>query len=164
MIAITRKLLEMIRFSHTIFALPFALMAATLAWKEEPFRILDLIGIVLCMVFARSTAMAFNRIVDREYDALNPRTQSRHLPSGTLSLSTIIFFTLFTALGFVSSTLLFLFREPSNPWPIYLSLPVLGFICLYSLTKRFTFLCHVWLGASLMLAPIAAWIAIRGLI
>src|SRR5437667_7678495 len=101
MISLTRKLLEMIRFSHTIFALPFAFMSATLAWKEEPFRIVDLIGLLLCMVFARSTAMAFNRIVDRKFDTLNPRTQSRHLPSGTLSLSTVVFFTLFTSLGFV---------------------------------------------------------------
>lgn len=158
-----RKLLAMIRFSHTIFAMPFALISATLAWTKEPFRILDLLGIVLCMVAARTCAMAFNRIVDRQFDAENPRTQNRHLPTGELSLKTVILFAAGSGLAFIGFTLLFLLREPANPWPLYLSVPVLVFICLYSWTKRFTFLCHVWLGASLMLAPLAAWIAIRGM-
>lgn len=158
-----QKLLAMIRFSHTIFALPFALASATLAWTTEPFRVLDLLGILICMVAARSCAMAFNRIVDRHIDAANPRTASRHLPSGALTLGTVVRFALASAVVFLAGTGLFLLREPTNPWPMYLALPVLGFICAYSLTKRFTFLCHVWLGASLMLAPIAAWIAIRGL-
>lgn len=155
-----RKLLELIRFSHTIFALPFALLSAALAWRAEgAFRWLDLAGILLCMVLARSAAMAFNRLADRRIDAANPRTANRHLPAGTLTLPTVAVFTLLTSAGFVASTLVF-----TNPWPLYLSGPVLLFLLGYSLTKRFTSLAHFWLGASLMLAPVAAWIAIRGLV
>jgi len=163
MLALTRRLLEMIRFSHTLFALPFALLSAALAWSREPFRRVDLVGIILCMVFARSAAMAFNRLADRRIDALNPRTAGRHLPSGTLSVATVAAFTLVCSAGFVGSTLLFLLRSEPNYWPLYLSGPVLLFICLYSFTKRFTALAHFWLGASLMLAPVSAWIAIRGM-
>lgn len=159
-----RRLLEMIRFSHTIFALPFALLSAALAWRDEPFRWLDLLGILLCMIFARSAAMAFNRVADRRIDALNPRTEKRHLPAGSLSIRAVVLFTLICSLAFVASTLLFRLREPANPWPSYLAVPVLAFICAYSFTKRFTVLAHFWLGASLMLAPLAAWIAIRGLV
>jgi len=162
MILAMRKLLAMIRFSHTVFALPFALLSAVLAWqKPGSFRWLDLLGILLCMVFARSTAMAFNRLADRRYDALNPRTASRHLPTGQLTSPIVWIFTLVCAAGFVLSTLLFL--PSGNAWPFYLSVPVLLFICGYSFAKRFTYLCHVWLGAALLLAPLAAWIAIRGL-
>jgi 4-hydroxybenzoate polyprenyltransferase len=157
-----RKLLELIRFSHTVFALPFALLAATLAWADEPFRAGDLLGILLCMVFARSAAMAFNRLVDRHIDAKNPRTATRHLPAGTLSIGGVRVFTLACSAGFIASTLLFYHREPSNPWPLYLSGPVLAFLLGYSLAKRFTSLAHFWLGAALMLAPLAAWIAVRG--
>jgi 4-hydroxybenzoate polyprenyltransferase len=156
-----RALLEMIRFSHTLFALPFALLSALLAWQEKPFRWLDLAGILLCMIFARSAAMAFNRLADRHYDAINPRTAQRHLPTGRLSVASVWTFTLVCSAGFIASTLLFL--PAANPWPLYLSLPVLLFVCAYSFTKRFTFLCHVWLGASLLLAPLAAWIAICGM-
>jgi 4-hydroxybenzoate polyprenyltransferase len=156
-----KLILEMIRFSHTIFALPFAILSAILAWQSAPFRWLDLAGILLCMVFARSTAMAFNRLVDRRIDALNPRTQSRHLPSGLLSIPSVWTFTILCALGFFGSTALFLLHD--NPWPLYLSAPVLIFICCYSFTKRFTVLCHAWLGASLLLSPVATWIAIRGI-
>ena len=163
MYSLVRRLLEMIRFSHVIFAMPFALLSAALAWRDEPFRWLDLLGILLCMIFARSAAMAFNRIVDRDIDARNPRTAKRHLPAGTLSLRAVVLFTIFCSAAFVGSTLLFTLREPPNPWPFYLSGPVLVFICAYSLTKRFTVLAHFWLGASLMLAPLAAWIAVRGL-
>jgi 4-hydroxybenzoate polyprenyltransferase len=164
MLTLTRRLLELIRFSHTLFALPFALLSAALAWRREhQFRVLDLVGILLCMVFARSAAMAFNRLVDRRIDALNPRTADRHLPAGTLSVPVVGGFTLLCATGFVASTLLFLVRDEPNHWPLYLSGPVLAFICLYSVTKRFTALAHFWLGASLMLAPVSAWIAIRGL-
>src|SRR5207253_805368 len=127
----------------TLFALPFALLSAALAWQDERFRRLDLIGIVLCMVFARSAAMAFNRLMDRDLDAANPRTAGRHLPAGLLSPAAVWLFTLACAAAFVASTLLF-----SNPWPLYLSGPVLLFIGAYSLTKRFTALSHFWLGAS----------------
>lgn len=162
MMRAVRSLLELIRFSHTLFALPFALTSAALAWKKEPgFQWLQLLGILLCMVFARSAAMAFNRLTDRHFDARNPRTSKRHLPAGLLSPGVVWLFTIVCALGFVASTLLFL--PFNNPWPLYLSVPVLVFICAYSLTKRFTALSHFWLGASLLLAPLAAWIAIRGL-
>src|SRR5262249_61705067 len=84
-----RKLLELIRFSHTVFALPFALLSAALAWADEPVRWQDVVGILLCMVFARSAAMAFNRLADRQLDAANPRTATRHLPAGTLSTAAL---------------------------------------------------------------------------
>jgi 4-hydroxybenzoate polyprenyltransferase len=157
------RLLKLVRFSHTIFALPFALTAAVLAWTEEPFRTVDLIGILWCMVSARSAAMAFNRIVDRRYDAANPRTAQRHLPTGQLSLTTVILFFIMCCVGFIAGTLLFLWRNPPNPWPLYLSGPVLLWILGYSYAKRFTALSHFWLGTSLMLAPLASWIALRGL-
>ena len=107
-------------------------------------------------------AMAFNRLVDRHIDAANPRTAGRHLPAGTLGVGTVWVFTVACCVGFVASTLLFYAREPSNPWPLYLSVPVLLFVLGYSLAKRFTSLAHFWLGAALMLAPVAAWGAIRG--
>lgn len=163
MLAKVRALLEMIRFSHTLFALPFALLSALLAWQEHPFQAVTLLGILLCMVFARSAAMAFNRLVDRRLDAANPRTAGRHLPSGRLSVATVITFTVICAAGFIAATALFLLQNPPNPWPLRLSVPVLLFVCTYSWTKRFTALCHFWLGASLLLAPVATWIAIGGL-
>jgi len=160
-----RQLLEMIRFSHTLFALPFALLSAVLAWQEPGavFAWQQLVGILLCMVFARSAAMAFNRLADRDIDARNPRTAQRHLPSGQLSPATVWLFTLLCAAGFIASTLLFLTVSPPNPWPLYLAVPFLLFLCAYSLTKRFTALAHFWLGASLLLAPLGAWIAINQL-
>ena len=158
-----RRFLEMIRFSHTLFALPFALFSAILAWyNKRVFSWIELAGILLCMVFARSAAMAFNRLADRDIDALNPRTAIRHLPSGQLSVASVWLFTLLCCAGFVASTAIFLFED--NSWPILLSVPVLGFVLAYSYTKRFTALAHFWLGASLFLAPVAAWIAIRGFV
>jgi 4-hydroxybenzoate polyprenyltransferase len=159
-----RHFLEMIRFSHTLFALPFAMMSALLAWQSErEFQFLDLVGILLCMIFARCAAMAFNRLIDRRIDALNPRTAQRHLPTGVLSVRAVSAFALVSGIGFILSTSLFLLTDPPNPWPIMLAAPVLIFIFIYSFTKRFTVLSHLWLGASLMLAPVAAWIAIRGM-
>lgn len=154
----SRRMLEMIRFSHTIFALPFALFAAGLAWRDVPFQARHLVGIVLAMVFARSTAMAFNRLVDRGIDAGNPRTALRHLPAGTLSVAVVTAFTVVCCVGFVLTTLLFL----PNWLPLALSLPVLAFLCGYSFAKRFTMWCHYWLAAALMLSPIAVWIALTG--
>jgi 4-hydroxybenzoate polyprenyltransferase len=155
----------MIRFSHTLFALPFALMAALMAWtanvREEPtrpFHWQDLAGILLCMVTARSAAMAFNRVVDRRLDAANPRTAMRHIPAGVLSVRYVAAFALVCSAGFVASALLFL----PNRLPLFLSLPVLAFLLGYSYAKRFTALAHFWLGAALMLAPVCAWIALRG--
>lgn len=158
-------LLEMIRFSHTLFALPFALLSALMAWTlnawQTPptvFRWSELAGIVVCMVCARSVAMSVNRLADRAIDADNPRTAMRHLPAGTLSVGTVAAFATANAVGFFLGTLLFL----PNRWPLYLAAPVLGLVCGYSFAKRFTALAHFWLGAALMLAPVAAWIALRG--
>ncbi len=160
-----RHLLEMIRFSHTVFALPFALLAGLMAWHlraqqttGNTWQWQELAGLVLCMVFARSAAMAFNRIADRRLDARNPRTQGRHLPAGVLSLRTVVAFAVICSVLFVASTLLFL----PNIWPIVLSLPVLAFLCGYSYAKRFTSLAHFWLGLALMAAPLCAWIALLG--
>ncbi|MEX0938959.1 MAG: UbiA-like polyprenyltransferase [Pirellulales bacterium] len=165
MLARLRLFLEMIRFSHTVFALPFALLAALMAWHvraEEsigtPWRWRELAGIVLCMVFARSAAMAFNRLADRQFDAENPRTRGRHLPAGTLTTASVSWFALASCLGFIASTLLFL----PNRLPVLLSVPVLLFLVGYSYAKRFTAMAHFWLGMALMLAPVSAWIAIRG--
>lgn len=157
-----RLYLELIRFSHTVFALPFAFIAALLAWSRSEFRWLDFVGILACMVSARTAAMAFNRLVDRRYDAANPRTAKRHLPAGLLSVPAVTAFTLAACGLFLAATLLFQLRDPVNPWPLYLAPPVLLFLLGYSLAKRFTSLAHFWLGAALMLAPLAAWIAILG--
>jgi 4-hydroxybenzoate polyprenyltransferase len=161
-----KAFLEMIRFSHTLFALPFALAGAVLAWRASgrtaPFDIfIDIAGIIPCMILARSFAMAVNRLADRGYDAGNPRTVKRHLPAGILSVKAVTFFAVLSAVGFMVATVHFWVWN-SNLLPLYLSVPVLLFIAGYSFTKRFTALCHVWLGLSLMIAPIAAWIAITG--
>jgi 4-hydroxybenzoate polyprenyltransferase len=160
-----RHLLELIRFSHTLFALPFALLAAAMAWSENrrgspmiAWRWTDLVGILLCMVTARSAAMAFNRLADERIDAENPRTHGRHLPAGILSRTAVALFAAICSAGFVAATLIFL----PNRLPLYLSIPVLAFLLAYSFTKRFTALSHFWLGAALMLAPVSTWIAIRG--
>ena len=165
MLTTLRHILEMIRFSHTLFALPFALLSGVMAWYLNGdgtllagVRWQEVIGILLCMVTARSAAMAFNRIADRTIDAGNPRTAGRHLPAGVLSLSSVVIFAVANSAAFVAATLLFL----PNWLPIALSVPVLLFLLGYSYTKRFTALAHFWLGAALMLAPISAWIASRG--
>jgi 4-hydroxybenzoate polyprenyltransferase len=156
-----RDYFELVKFSHTLFALPFALLGAALAahgpagWHG---RVQDWVGILLCMATARSAAMAFNRAADRHYDGLNPRTAGRHLPAGLLSVRSVAVFTLVCSLAFIASTLLFL----PNRWPVYLSGPVLLWLLGYSYSKRFTSLAHFWLGLSLSLAPLAAWIALRG--
>src|SRR3954464_7833441 len=132
MLRTIRHMLEMIRFSHTVFALPFALLAAIMAWTTEArvqgsgfgvqrvqFRWQDLIGILVCMVAARSAAMAFNRLVDRETDARNPRTMSRHLPAGILSVPSVMAFTISASVLFIAGTLLFF----PNRLPLLLSVP-----------------------------------------
>jgi 4-hydroxybenzoate polyprenyltransferase len=161
------KMLAMIRFSHTVFALPFALLAAAMAWAASVpegftvgFRWVELVGILICMVGARSAAMAFNRLVDRFIDAENPRTAKRHLPAGELSVGSVVVFTIVSTLVFIGGTCLFL----PNYLPLAVSLPVLGVLLGYSYTKRFTSLAHFWLGLALMLSPVCAWLAIRGLI
>ena len=158
-------LLEMIRFSHTLFAFPFALLSAVMAWTTPTadgqmmqFGWLQFIGIFCCMVFGRSASMSVNRIVDRDFDAANPRTAKRHLPAGLLPTRSVVIFAFLNSLAFVASTCLFL----PNRLPLLLSVPVLLFLFGYSYAKRFTALVHFWLGAALMLAPLSTWIAIRG--
>ncbi len=157
--------LSMIRFSHTIFALPFAALATVMALTTDlpsgqrpDLRIRDLVGILLCMVLARSAAMAFNRLVDHKIDAENPRTAGRHLPAGILSRGEVLGFTLACSIGFIAATAIFL----PNPVPLIASIPVLAFLCGYSLAKRFTSAAHLWLGVALSLSPLCAWVAIRG--
>ncbi|NND96853.1 MAG: 4-hydroxybenzoate octaprenyltransferase [Pirellulaceae bacterium] len=157
--------LGLIRFSHTVFALPFAALATVMAFstplpsgRTPPFRWQDLVAILLCMVFARSAAMAFNRLVDHQIDAANPRTRNRHLPAGLLSRRSVWGFTIGCGLGFIASTAIFL----PNWLPLAGSIPVLLFLCGYSLSKRFTSAAHLWLGVALSLSPICAWVAIRG--
>jgi len=160
-----RRLLEFVRFSHTLFALPFALFAALMAWtmgaRSQPpvaWRGREVAGILVCMVMARNAAMAFNRIADRRLDARNPRTAARHIPAGLVALPAAWALAILCSIGFVAGTLLLL----PNRLPLALSLPVLAFILGYSYAKRFTAASHFWLGAALMLAPVSAWIAIRG--
>jgi 4-hydroxybenzoate polyprenyltransferase len=156
-----RDFLEMIRFSHTLFALPFALLAAVMAWSVDPhppFNWLHLVGLLAAMTSARSFSMAANRLADRDLDARNPRTARRHLPAGVLTVRSVTWFMLGSAAVFVASTACFW----PNRWPLALSLPVLAFLGGYSYAKRFTSYSHVWLGAALMLAPLCAWVAIRG--
>ncbi len=150
-----RTTLEMIKFEHSVFALPFALTGAMLAVDGWPTWH-QVFWIIVAMVGARSAAMAFNRIADRKIDARNPRTQSRALPAGRLTLRFAAGFTM-AACG-----LLVLAAWELNPLAFKLSPIALALLLLYSYTKRFTALSHIVLGACLGLAPVAAWIALRG--
>ncbi len=146
------------KISHTVFALPFALASMAIAAREErgwPGLKVFLL-VVGAMVCARTCAMSFNRIVDRRFDAANPRTATRHLPAGRISLSSAITLCLVSAAGLVLASWFL------NPVCFYLSPLALFFVCFYSLTKRFTDYTHVWLGIALGLAPIGAWLAVRG--
>lgn len=160
-----RRFLELIRFSHTVFALPFAALACVLAvvvprtyelttelWCSRLF------GVLLCMVTARSAAMAFNRLVDARVDAMNPRTARRHIPAGELSATQVWTFFSAMCLLFVLGCLMFW----PNWLPIALAVPVLAWICGYSYAKRFTSAAHLWLGVALALSPVCVWIALRG--
>ena len=150
----------MIKFEHSVFALPFALTGALLAWRDAGF-VREGIGsrlawIVLAMVAARSAAMAFNRVLDADIDARNPRTKMRHLPAGLLSRS-------FTWVFIASWSVVFLFAAWAlNPLCFKLAPLALGVVMFYSYTKRFTAMSHLVLGFALGIAPAAAWIAVRG--
>ncbi len=152
--------LEMIKFEHSVFALPFALTGALLAVREDSFATPGLgwkiLWIVVAMVAARSAAMTFNRILDAGLDARNPRTRSRHLPAGTLSRAFAWGFTAAASTAFV------LAARMLNELCFHLAPVALGIVFFYSYTKRFTSLSHLLLGLSLGIAPAAAWIAIRG--
>lgn len=149
---------EFVKFSHTIFALPFALAAMVVASREnDGWPGWSKFGLILAaMVSARTCAMAFNRIVDRHYDASNPRTALRHLPAGKVSLVGAWLLCIIAAAGLVVSSYFL------NRICFYLSPVALFIICFYSLTKRFTDYTHVFLGVALALAPIGAWLAVRG--
>jgi 4-hydroxybenzoate polyprenyltransferase len=145
---------RMIKLSHSIFAMPFALAAALLAARLVPVTGTQLVLIVLCMVLARSTAMGFNRLVDRDIDAANPRTASREIPSGQISVRAAWAFTLLAAAGFVACS------AALGRATLVLSPVALAVVWGYSLTKRFTALCHLVLGLGLALAPTGAWVAL----
>ncbi len=150
-----------IKLTHTIFAMPFALLSAFLAAGGLPHAGV-LVLIILCMILARSFAMGMNRLVDSRLDALNPRTAGRAIPAGRLAFHAAITITLACAAIFVLATSLFYFFF-DNPWPLAFSGPALFFIGVYPYFKRFTSLVHYWLGLALGLAPICAWIAVSGL-
>ena len=155
-----RLTLEMIKFEHSVFALPFALTGALLAWRDAGFQIPGLgyrfFWIVVAMVAARSAAMAFNRILDAEIDGRNRRTANRHLPSGTLSSSFAWGFTL-------AASFVFIWAARELGWLCFLLAPVaLATLFFYSFSKRFTLFSHLILGFCLGIAPAAAWIAMRG--
>jgi 4-hydroxybenzoate polyprenyltransferase len=156
--AVIRKWADFVKFAHTVFALPFAIAAMAVAARDNRgwpgWRKFGLI--LAAMVCARTCAMAFNRIVDRKFDALNPRTANRHLPSGRISLPGAILLCLLSAVGLVAASFYL------NPLCFYLSPVALVVICFYSLTKRFTDYTHFYLGLALALAPIGAWLAVKG--
>jgi 4-hydroxybenzoate polyprenyltransferase len=150
--------LSLIKFSHTVFALPFALVGFFLGVLARPdgmnWRLFGLV--VLCMVFARSAAMAFNRWLDRDIDAANPRTQNREIPAGVIHPQAALGFVVATCVLFVCCTWFI------NPLCFYLSPVALAVVLGYSYTKRFTWLCHVVLGLGLSLAPVGAYLAVTG--
>jgi 4-hydroxybenzoate polyprenyltransferase len=149
--------LEMIKIEHTLFALPFALLGAVLAARGLPSA-WQIFWIVIAMVGARSAAMAFNRLIDRKFDAENPRTSMRAIPAGLLGVRFVAVFTI------VSAALFFLAAFMLNRLTLLLAPVALASVLLYSYTKRFTSLSHLVLGWCLAIAPTGAWIAVRGAI
>jgi 4-hydroxybenzoate polyprenyltransferase len=158
MFSLIKKWASFVRFSHTAFALPFALAAMAVAARDNRgwpgWRTFALV--LTAMVCARTCAMAFNRIVDRKFDALNPRTAGRHLPTGQISLAGVIALCVLSGAGLVATSCFL------NPLCFYLSPVALVVVCFYSLTKRFTDYTHVFLGLALALAPVGAWLAVKG--
>jgi 4-hydroxybenzoate polyprenyltransferase len=152
-----RTTLEMIKIEHTLFALPFAFLGAVLAARGVPGG-RQIIWIMVAMIGARSTAMAFNRIADRAYDARNPRTNMRAIPAGTLSVGFVWLFTI------VSATIFFVGAAMLNRLTLILAPLALASVMFYSFTKRWTLLSHLVLGWCLGIAPTGAWIAVRGVI
>jgi len=151
-----------IKLHHTVFALPFALLSMVLAAQGlPPWGIVALI--LICMVTARTLAMAVNRLLDAQLDADNPRTVRRAIPAGILTRRFYVVVSALCVAIFVAATAMF-YLVYRNPWPAALSIPVLAFLSAYPLLKRFSRLCHYWLGAALALAPICAWVAVRGTI
>ncbi|MDB5200258.1 MAG: 4-hydroxybenzoate octaprenyltransferase [Chitinophagaceae bacterium] len=156
-----RNYLSLVKFSHTIFAMPFALIGFFLALTQtksipQPWWQLLLL-VIGCMVFARSAAMAFNRWLDKNFDAVNPRTAIREIPSGIISSKNAMLFVILNCVAFIACTYFI------NPICLYLSPVALFVILFYSYTKRFTPLCHLVLGLGLSLAPIGAYLAVTGM-
>ena len=152
-----RAWLHMVRFSHTLFAMPFALIGFTMAWSDGGENIAwKLFFMILCMVFARSAAMGFNRIVDRKIDALNERTAQREIPTGKISLPAAWTMVITCSALFITSAGML------NPLTLALSPVALATIFIYSYLKRFTWLCHFGIGLSLSLAPVGAYLALMG--
>ena len=156
-----KKYLSLIKFSHTVFALPFAFIGLTLAvaYFHNSFHWSLLIEILLCMIFARSAAMSFNRYLDRRFDALNPRTAKREIPAGIIKPQQALLFTIINSVLFVATTW---FINPDTHICFYLSFVALFVVLFYSYTKRFTALCHIVLGVGLSLSPIGAFLAVTG--
>ncbi len=151
-----KNYLSFVRFGHTVFAMPFALIGFFMGVADSTFSFRLLILVVLCMVFARNAAMGFNRIVDSKYDSLNPRTKGREIPSGVISKRSASLFVIVNAALFVVTTAFI------NRLTLLLSPVALIVILGYSLSKRFTALCHFVVGLGLSLAPIGAYIAVTG--
>lgn len=147
---------RLIKFSHTVFALPFALSALLLAHRESPIRWMTLVWIVIAMAGARSAAMGFNRLVDYDIDRKNPRTAGRPLTSGEIDKRSVLILILVSSAVFVAASAML------GKLCFMLSPPVLGILFLYSYTKRFTSLCHLVLGFGIGLAPLGAWVAATG--
>ena len=147
--------LEMIKIEHTLFALPFAFLGAVLAARGIP-TVAQILWITLAMIGARSTAMAFNRVADKDFDARNPRTRTRAIPAGALSVGFVLAFTVVGAAIFVFAAAML------NQLSLLLSPVALASIVFYSYTKRWTLLSHLVLGWCLAIAPTGAWIAVRG--
>lgn len=159
--AIVKKVadyLSLIKFSHTVFALPFAFIGFALAILKDHYTFQPrlLLLMLLCMVFARSAAMAFNRWIDRSFDALNPRTANREIPAGVIKSNNALVFVLVSSLLFIGCAYLI------NQLCFYLSFVALFVVLFYSYTKRFTALCHLVLGIGLSLAPIGSYLAVTG--
>lgn len=146
----------LVKFAHTAFALPFALIGYTLGVKAAGFDPWTLVGVLACMVFARNAAMGFNRVVDRRFDARNPRTAGREIPAGKISVRAGIWFVALNSAAFIVVAATF------NRLTLILSPVVLLVVLGYSYTKRFTALCHLVLGVGLAIAPSAAYIAVTG--
>lgn len=153
-----KKYFSLVLFAHSIFAMPFAMIGFFLGitTTEKPFNWYLLAGVVLCMVFARNAAMAFNRYLDRNIDAKNPRTVMRDIPAGKISANEALLFVIINCVLFIATTAFI------NPLCFYLSPVALFVVLFYSYTKRFTALCHLVLGLGLSLAPIGAYIAVTG--
>jgi len=153
-----------IKLHHTIFAMPWALLAAVLAGRtfpRTPLTVGKILLILICMVAARTVAMSANRLLDQRLDARNPRTARRPLPAGKLSRAFVGSIAAICCLSFVAATAGFEFLY-KNPWPLLLAGPVLAYLWGYPLIKRFSGLCHYYLGAALALAPVCAWVAVAG--